>query len=197
MTTTDDVTTQSPGILMIEGREHVLYQGFLERIRIANARLLWLNTASVWFVALFTILTAIDIAHPDSSWWIYIAALAAIVSSVAFSLFMESRDVLSTPFAVVERDRAGGSSTLVITSRPQRGFSTRPTVVRFATVHPEMADFLRTAFSGGQSRRYRQRPRVPVEFRTSRARRQAWASNVALPVTLLALASIAISVATR
>ncbi len=197
MSTTDDVTTQSPGIMMIEGREYALYQGFSERIRIADVKLLWLNTAKDWGVTLFAILAAISAARPETNPWLSFAGLAALSGSAALSVFMDHRAVLITPFAGVEKERAEGSSTLAVTSQSPRVFSRRPTMIQSATVHPEMADFLLTAFSEGQSRRFRQRPRVPAAFRTPRARRQEWASNTGTLVALLALVSIAIAVATR
>ena len=45
MATIDDAATLSPNILKIGGREHVLIQGFLECIHIADSRLLWLFSA--------------------------------------------------------------------------------------------------------------------------------------------------------
>ena len=197
MSTTDDVTTQSPGIMMIEGREYALYQGLLERIQIADAKLLWVNNAQEWAGTLFVVLAAINAARPDSSLWLAFAALAAALGSVALSFFMDSRDALTTPFTVVERDRAGGRSTLVITSKSQRVSSTRPTGTTFATVHTEMADFLLTAFSEEKSRRFRQRPRVPAALRTPRALHQARAANASQLVALVALISIAVAFVNR
>lgn len=193
----DDAATRSPSILMIEGVEHVLYQGFLEHIRIADARLLWLNTVRGWGITLFAVLAAINAFRPDSSLWLPFAGLAAITGSAGLSVFMHSRDSLSIPSAVAKSDTAGGSSTLAITSQSLRLLSTNPTVTQIATVHPEMADFLLTAFSGERSRPFGQRPRLPAAFRTPRARRQAWASKAGLLVALSALASIVVAVVIR
>ena len=43
MDTTHDVATRAPSILIIEGREYVLYQGFLQRTRLVDVKLLWLD----------------------------------------------------------------------------------------------------------------------------------------------------------
>jgi hypothetical protein len=196
MDTIHDAATRSPSILMIEGVEHVLYQGFLQRIKIADARLLWLNAVKMWAFALYAVLIAINAFRSDSSLF-PLAGLAVISGSAALSVFLDNRAVLTIPFAVAERDRAGESSTLAITSQPLRMFSTNPIVTQFAPVHPAMADFLLTAFSGEQSRPFRERPRLPTEFRTPRARRQAWASKAGLLVVLLALASIVVDVVIR
>jgi len=197
MTRTDDVTTKSPSILMIEGCEHVLYQGLTARFRIADARLLWLNTARGWLIALYALLSAINAARSHFSLWLSFVGLAAIGGAVALSVFTENRGVLTTPLAVVERERAGGSSTLAITAKSPRSFSGQPTVTQFATVHPEMADFLLAAFAEGQSRRFRQRPRVPVALSTRRARVQSWAEIVGLLVAIVALVLIVVAMVNR
>jgi hypothetical protein len=193
----DDVTTRSPSILMIEGVEHVLYEGFVERIKIADANLLWLNTAKMWALALYAVLIAINAFRSDSSLWLPFAGLAVISGSAVLSVFLDNRAVLTIPFAVAERDRAGEWSTLAITSQPLRMFSTNPIVTQFATVHPAMADFLLTAFSGERSRPFRERPRLPAALTTPRARRQAWAANAGPLVALVGVVAIIVAIATR
>jgi hypothetical protein len=197
MGTTNDVTTRSPSILMIEGRNHVLYQGFLQRIRIADARLLWLDTVKGWGITLFAVLAAINAVRPDSSPWLAFVGLAAISGSAALSVFLDNRAALATPFAVVERARDGEVSTLAITSTSPRMFSTSPFITQFATVHTEMADFLLTAFAEGYFGSFRKRPRVPAALTTSSARRRSRADSASLLVALGGFVSIVVAVVIR
>jgi hypothetical protein len=197
MGTTDDVTTRSPGILMIEGREYVLYQGFLERLRIADAKLLWLNTAKMWAFGVSAVLMAINAFRSDSTLWFAYGAFAAIVCASAISALIVNRDLVTIPDAVGERERAAGSSTLEIISLSQRGFSVRPPVLHVATVHPQMADFLLTEIPVGHTWSFRQRPRLPAALATPRARRQAWAANAGPLVALVGVVAIVVAIATR
>jgi len=197
MDTTDDVTTRSPKILMIEGREYALYQGLLDPIKIADVKLLWLNTVQNWLLTLFAVLIATDIARPDSRWWFFGGAYAALAGSAALSVFMRNHDVLITPSAGAATDSAEGSSTLAVTPQSGGVFSTRLGVVEYATVDPKMADYLLTAFAKGKTRTFRRPPRIPSTLLTPRARRQAWVSNAGLFVALVALVSIVTSVALR
>jgi len=197
MDTTDDVTTRSPKILMIEGREYVLYQGFLERIQIADVKLLWLNTVQNWLLTLFAVLIATDIARPDSGWWFFGGGYAAFAGSAALSVFMRNHDVLVTPSASSTKDGDMGSSTLAVAAQSGGRFYTGPNVIKTVTVHPEMENFLLDAFAEGQPHSFRQRPRVQSAFTMPSARRQAWASNAGSFVGLLALASIVATVVLR
>jgi len=197
MDTIHDAATRSPSILMIEGREHVLYQGFLERLRIADARLLWLNTAKMWAFGVCAVLLAINAFRSDSTLWFAYGAFAAIVCSSAISAFIVNRDLVTIPDAVGERERAAGSSTLEIISLSQRVFSVRPPVLRVATVQPEMADFLLTEIPVGHTWSFRQRPRLPAALTTTRARRQAWAANAGPLVALVGVVAIVVAIATR
>lgn len=197
MGTVDDVTARSPSILMIEGCEHVLYQGLLGHTRIADARLLWLNTARVWAIALYGLLTAINAVLPEYRMCLAFVGLAAICGAAALSIYIENRGLLTVPDALAESERTQGSCTLAITSKSQRVFSGRLPLVHFATVRPQMADFLLSAFAEGQSRRFRHRQRVPVALTTPSARLQAWAETVGLIVALLGVVSIFIAIALR
>jgi hypothetical protein len=197
MDTTHDVATRAPSILMIEGREYALYQGFLERIRLMDVKLLWLDAAKNLAILLYGVLILISVARPDSSSWVFVGALAAALSSAAGSYFMVSHSVAVVPTTVVEKDRQGPSATLYIFVRSMLAFSTRRDARFTATVHTDMADFLLSAFAEGQSRRFRRRPRVPSAFMTPRAHRQAWASSAGLLVAFLALVSIYVAVVNR
>jgi len=197
MGTIDEVSTRSPRILMIGGRDHVLYQGSMSRIRIADAKMLWLDAAKGWGITIFAVLAAINAVLPKYSMWLALVGLAAIFSSLALTVFIGNRAALTIPFAVVANDSAGESTTLTITSSSQRVFSTNPTVTQFATVSPEMADFLLTAFTEGHFGSYRKRPRVPAALTTSGARRQAWTESASLAVALLGTVSIFIAVIIR
>jgi len=197
MGTTEQATTRPSSILMIDGREHVLYQGLTARVRIADARRLWLNTARVWAIALYGLLTAINAVLPEYSMWLAFVALAAIGGAAALSVYVESRGLLTVPDAVAERERTGGTSTLAITSKSQRVFSGRLPAVQFATAHPEMADFLLTAYAEGQSRRFRQRPRVPVALTTPSTRLHSWAEILGLLVAIVAIVWIVAAMVIR
>ena len=176
MATIDDVFTRSPRVLMIQGREHVLYQGSFERIRIADSKLLWLNAAKEWALALFVGLMVADYFVPDSVLWLVFAALPAVVVYGAVSFYMDSRSVLGTPFSIVERDRSGTSSTLSISTKSTMLFSMHPTVTHIATAHTDMADFLVGAYGVNQPRGFRQRPRIPTELAHPTARLHRWSS---------------------
>jgi len=197
VSTTENVTTQSRGILTIQGREYALYQEFLGPIKITDVKLLWLNTASTCLITLFAVLMAIDATRPESNPWLFFGGFVAAAASASLSIFMDKRAVLITPSIGVSGDGADGSSTLAVTSQSRRVSSTRLGVVQDATAHPEMADFLRNAFAEGNTRNFRQRPRLPSELMTPSARRQAWASNAGQFVALLALVSIAVAFVNR
>jgi len=197
MELTDDAATRPPSVILINGREYVLYQGFTERLRIANAKSLWVHTVSTWLLAVFAGLTTINGFRPDSSLWFSAAGLVAVGCSAALANSLDNQDLFIRPLVVSTRKWDGGAPALAITSEPQSVFSKRTIVVQFATVHPEMADFLLAAFDEGKTPGFRQRPRIPSTLITPRARRQAWLSNAGLVVTLGMLVSVVVAIATR
>lgn len=170
-------TPQSPSILLIGGREHVLYHGLFEPLRIADAKLLWLNSAVAWLSILYLVLIAASLG--DDGWWSYLAAFAALLAVAAIGSFMKSRSVVTTPVAINEKDRRGTWSRLAISTR-RHGTLT-------ATVNTDMADFLLTTLAAGQTRRFTSRPDIPVELTHPGTQRHVWISAVGTAVALLAL----------
>jgi hypothetical protein len=118
--TIHDVATRSPSILMIEGREYALYQGFLERTKLVDVKLLWLDGAKNLALLLAVALMTVSFTLPDSSLWFAFGFLAAGLAFAAVSSFMDSHSVAVVPVSVVEKERQGLTSTLFIFTRPQR-----------------------------------------------------------------------------
>lgn len=191
MHTTDETVIRSPSILMIEGREYALYQGFLERTRLVDVKLLWLNAPKNLAMLLYGVLMVVYFSRPDSSLWFAFAAFAAGLASAPVSSFMRSHSVEVVPVSVVEKDRQGPSSTLFIFTRSTRSSSTRRDARFTATVHTDMADFLLGAIGPGRARGFKSRPRVPTELSYPKLRRYVWFpyantfAAFALPVVLV------------
>lgn len=130
-------TPQSPDILLIGGREHVLYHGLFDPLKIVDAKLLWLNSALVWSIALYTVLLAVTLG--DTGWWALLAVLAAAFPVIAVSPFIESRSGVTTPVAIDEKDRSGTWSRMIISTRRHAPLT--------VTAHADMADYLLDALT--------------------------------------------------
>jgi hypothetical protein len=172
----DDAATRPPSVILIDGREYALYQGFRERTKLVDVKWLWLDAAKNFAILLSSVLLAVSLTHPDSSLWLLIGYLAAVFAFVAVSFFMESRSVAVVPVSVVEKDRQAPSATLYIFLRSVGGFSTRRDGRYTATVHIDMADFLLGAVDRGRARRFSSRPRIPAELRNPTVWRFVWGS---------------------
>jgi hypothetical protein len=176
MGTTNDVTTRSPSIVIIEGREYALYQGFLQRTRLVDVKLLWLDTARNLAMLLYGVLMVVYFSRLDSSVWFLVGALAVGLASSVVSSFMRSHSVAVVLVSVVEKERQGLTSTLFIFTRPQPSFSTDRGARLTATVHTDMADFLVGAVGPGRARGFKSRPRVPAELSYPNVRPYVWFS---------------------
>ena len=174
MDTTNDVTTRSPSILMIEGREYALYQGFRQRTKLWDVRLLWLDATGNLVLVVYTALMTKALIFTDL--WFLFGAVVLVLPYAAVMRYIDSHSVAVIPVSVVEQDRQGPTATLSIFLRSIRGFSTRPDGRYTATVHTDMADFLLGAIGPDRTRGRRSLPRIPKKLRNPKVRRFAWAS---------------------
>ena len=180
MTTTDDVTTQSPSIVMIGGREYVLIQHLLERVQIAEARLLWRGSVFAWGF----LLIPLNIANGtlfDTNGWVLFGMFAALFVLFAMRFFGKDRSVVITPVTVSEEDRSGTESQLAI--------STREGTVT-ATVHTDMADFLLRTVSTDRTRRARLRREIPSKHKGRGLGWYEWNLIAAIVTTIAAIVVI-------
>ncbi len=191
MDTIYPVTPQSPDILLIGGREHVLYHGLFEPLKIVDARLLWLNSVLAWAVALYTVLLVLTLG--DDGWWTLLAVTAAAVPLIAVGAFIENRSGVTTPVAIDEKDRSGTWSRMIISTRRHAPLT--------ATVHTDMADFLLATIADGQTRRFTSRPEIPFELRHPGMQRHVWIAAVGwaieIPAAVVLAASVIVTLAWR
>jgi hypothetical protein len=159
---------------MIEGREYALYQGFLQRTRLVDVKLLWLDATGNLVLVLYVALMTKALIFTDL--WFLFGAVVLVLPYAAVSSFMRSHSVEVVPVSVVEKERQGLTSTLFIFTRPQRSFSTDRGARLTATVHTDMADFLLGAIGPDRARGRRSLPRIPNKLRNPKVRRFAWAS---------------------
>ncbi|NTV40618.1 MAG: hypothetical protein HGA51_11780 [Demequinaceae bacterium] len=176
MTTTDNGTVQSPGILMIEGREYILYDGFLGRINVAEVGLLWLYSSTQWVL----VLTYALLLPFTEAWWPIFIAVVLLLVAIVGTIFVFGRPVMATPVAVVERDRSGTTSSLSVATRRHGAFT--------LTTHTDMADFLLRAITVDRRRRFWPRRDVPAGLVHPKMMRHVWngaAVCVAMTVTVV------------
>ncbi|NYI41825.1 hypothetical protein [Demequina lutea] len=192
MHTTDETVTRSPSILMIEGREYALYQGFRERTKLMDVKLLWLDGAKNLLLPVWVALMMSEVLFHDLLWSVF-GLVMLILAAVVVGHYIDSHSVAVIPVSVVEKDRQGPSATLYIFLRSVRGFTTRRDGRYTATVHTDMADFLLGAIGPDRAHGRRSLPRIPTELRNPKARRFAWGSyshwvsNLALAVFVVVL----------
>jgi len=183
MSTTENVATQSPSILMIEGREYALYQGFRERTKLVDVKLLWVEEAKNLLIPVWVaLMTSWVIWH--ALLWYVLGFVVLGLAAVVLGHYIDSRSVAVIPVSVVEKDRQGPTATLSIFLRSVRGFSTRRDGRYMATVHTGMADFLLGAIGPDRVHGRRTLPRIPMELRNPKALRFAWGSYAYLVSTL-------------
>jgi len=182
MGTIDEVTTRSPRILMIGGREHVLVQGLGERIQIADPRLLWRESARVWMFLLFPVLNIANGELFDTNGWVLLGTFAVLGVALAMSFFGKGRSVMITPVTVVETERSGTWSQLAM--------STPRNVSTIATVHTDMADFLLRTVSADRTRRARLRREIPSELKGRGSGWYEWNVLAAVIATIAAIVVI-------
>jgi hypothetical protein len=194
MDTTNDVTTRSPSILMIEGREYALYQGFRERTKLVDVKLLWVEEAKNLLTPVNVALMMSTVILHEYSWYFF-GIVVLILAALVLGHYIDSRSVAVIPVSVVEKDRQGPSATLSIFLRSVRGFTTRRDGRYTATVHTDMADFLQGAIGPDRAHGRRTLPRIPTELRNPKVRWFVWGSYAnsftALAVLVLALVLLA------
>src|SRR5665647_3003003 len=106
MDTTHDVATRAPSILMIEGREYALYQGFLERTRLVDVRLLWLDGAKNLLLPVWVALMMSTVIFHDLLWSVF-GFVVLILAALVLGHYIDSHSVAVIPVSVVEKDRQG------------------------------------------------------------------------------------------
>ena len=174
MDTTNDVTTRSPSILTIEGREYALYQGFLQRTMLWDVRLLWLDATRNFVLVLYVALMTYALLFTDL--WFLLGAVALAPAYAVVMRHIDSHSAAVISVSVVEKDRQGPTSTLFVFVRSIRTASTRGNSRFTASVQTDMADFLLSAIGPDLVRGRRSLPRIPTDLRNPKARRFAWAS---------------------
>ncbi len=122
-------TPKSPDILLIGGREHVLYHGVFEPLKIVEARLLWLNTALVWAGALYVMLFAVNLDYVGL--WALLAIIATAGVVIAASVVIGSRSAVTIPVAVDEKDRTGPWSRMIISTQRRAWIAAVATAIGF------------------------------------------------------------------
>jgi len=175
-------TPKSPSILLIGGREHVLYHGVFEPLKIVDARLLWLNSALVWAGALYIVLLVVTLG--DDGWWTLLAVIAAAVPVIAVSSFIESRSGVTTPVAIDEKDRTGAWSRMIISTRRHAPLT--------VTAHADMANFLLATVADSQTRRFTSRPEIPIELRHPGTQRHVWIAAVGWAIEIPAVVALCV-----
>jgi hypothetical protein len=171
---------KAPSIMMIGGREHVLYHGLFEPLKIVDAKFLWLNSVLVWALALYTVLLLFTLG--DDGWWSLLAVVAAAVPVLAVGAFIENRSGVTTPVAIDEKDRSGTWSRLVISTRRHGPLTT--------TVHTDMADFLLATIADGQTRRFTSRPEIPFQLRHPGIQQHVWIAAVGWAIEIPAAVAL-------
>ncbi len=182
MDTIYPVTPRSPDILLIGGREHVLYLGLFEPLKIVDAKFLRLHSVLAWAVALYTVLLLLTLG--DTGWWTLLAVIAAAVPLVAVGSFIESRSGVTTPVAIDEKDRSGAWSRMIISTRRHAPLT--------VTAHADMADFLLATIADGQTRRFTSRPEIPIELRHPRMQRHVWIAAVGWAIEIPAVVALCV-----
>lgn len=180
METTNDAWELSPSIMLINGREYVLIQHLLERVQIADARLLWRDSVFVWGL----LLIPLNVANGeffDTNGWVLFGISAAIFAGLAMRFFGRDRSAAISPVTVTEEDRSGTGSQLAISTRRERTIN--------ATVHTDMADFLLRTVGTDRTRRARLRREIPAELRDRRAR---WHELNLLAAAIATIAAIVV-----
>ncbi|WP_291378963.1 hypothetical protein [Demequina sp.] len=186
METIYPVTPKSADVMMIGGREHVLYQAPLETIKIVDAHYLWLNTIQPWVAALYTTLLVVFV--DPIAWWGIVWLLSAALTTIALNVYTDRRSRVSVPVAVEEKDRSGSWSRLVVSA-----YRNDPLTV---TAHVRMADFLLGTIKDGPAGAFTKRPKIPEDLQHPRTRLHAWLYGAGLVVGYVALVVLAVYVAT-
>lgn len=161
---------------MIDGREFMLYDEFLGRIRMAEVKMMWLYSSTLWVFVLFY---ALLLPFTEAWWPIFIANVLLLIA-IAGTVFMFRRPVITTPTTVVEMDRSGTTSRLSVATR-RHGTLT-------VTTHTDMADFLLRAITADRRRRFTPRRDVPAELVHPTMMRHVWngaAVGVAMTVIIV------------
>lgn len=171
---------------MIGGREHVLYDTFVGRLQLADIPRLWINSALSWAPVLFAALMTVSLA--TGTGWAAAGALFVVLIEVPLSFYVRRRDVVTTLFTVVEKEREGSRST--------PSLSTRGNGKLIASAHTDMAGFLKGALNADRNRRFTPRREVPVALTDPRTRWHLWKS-VAVFATSLAVLAVLVSVTAR
>ncbi|NYI41826.1 hypothetical protein [Demequina lutea] len=170
----DDAATRPPSVILVNGREYMLYDEFLGRIKMAEVKLLWFYSSLLWVGALtFALLLPFT-----EAWWPIFIAIALLLVMCAGVFFMFSRPVMTTPVTVVETHRNGTSSRLSVSTR-RHGTLT-------VTAHADMADFLLRAITADRRRRFSPRRDVPADLVHPKMMRHVW-SGTAASVAMLAI----------
>ncbi len=177
-------TPKSPDILLIGGREHVLYHGVFEPLRIVEARLLWLNTALIWAGALYVVLFAVNLDYVGL--WALLAIIATAGVVIAASVLIGSRSAVTIPVAVEEKDRTGTWSRMTISTHRHDPLT--------VTAHADMAAFLLATVADGQTSRFIKRPVIPIELRHPGTQRHAWIAGVATAIGFPAYVALCVYV---
>lgn len=179
MGTTDNATPRSPSILMIDGREYMLYDEYVGPIKFANITRLWLVAALAWTpVLLLGMGSAMRMGLWESrtAWAILgvvmlLAIGVAIGVAIAALASLAAGPVFITPIAVTEVDRQGTWSTLSI--------ATRRRTVLTVVAHVDMADFLVGSVTGDVGRSAPRHP-IPAQLTHPAMRRYVLSSYAAL-----------------
>ncbi len=184
METTYPVTPKSADVMMIGGREHVLFHGLFEPLKIVDAKYLWLTSVAVWMGALWVLFLALTVDDGRSSYFIATSTLA--LPLIVVGVVIDRRTGVRVPVAIEEKDRSGTWSRLVI--------STHRSDPLTVTADAEMADFLLATVAHGQTRRFIKRPVVPVDLRHRGAQRHVWIIGAGMIILIAAYTALCVSV---
>lgn len=186
METSYPMTPKSADVMMIGGREHVLFLAPLETIKIVDTHYLWLNTVQPWAAALYTTLLVLFV--DPTAWSGAVWLLSAALATIAVNVYTDRRSRVSVPVAVEEKDRSGSWSRLVVSA-----YRNDPLT---ATAHVRMADFLLATIKDGPTRALMKRPKIPPDLQHRRTRLHAWLFGLGLVVGYAAIVVLAIYVVT-
>lgn len=157
-------SSASPDIMLIGGREHVLYHGLFEPLKIVDRRFLWVYSVLVWMVALLTVLfvLTLDKAGP----WAILSIIGTAAAAMAVGGWVDRHSGVTTPVAIKEKDRSDTWSRLVVNTRHHDPLT--------VTAHVDMADFLQATMAEGHTGRFLNRPTIPAELRHAGIQRHVW-----------------------
>jgi hypothetical protein len=184
METTYPVTPKTADVMMIGGRQHVLYHGLFEPLKIVDAKYLWLNSVGVWLGAVYVVALVFTMDYTGPRFFLAISTLA--LPLVVAGFMITSRGGLRVPIAVEEKDRSGTWSRMIIHTHRNDPLT--------VTAHTDMADFLLATVENGQTRRFLKRPVIPLDLRNPGTQRHVWIAGAGTIIFIPAYTALIVSI---